>query len=199
MPRKKLIRTDQYFYHITTRSNNKEWFALPLSEVWDISTFAFKKAMNACPSVISQYVLMSNHYHLLIRTPGCDIDQFMFWFNKTISDEIRKGSGVENRIFGGHYKWSLITHSKYFANVFRYIYQNPLRAGIVDHCENYPYSTFHYTFFNKKLPFDFRPLSHFEENIDFINDYLDLKEQETIRKGLRRPTYAESRQHRAPK
>jgi putative transposase len=38
MPRKKLIYTDQFPYHVTARSNNKEWFYLPISEVWNIFT-----------------------------------------------------------------------------------------------------------------------------------------------------------------
>lgn len=198
MPRKKLIRTDQYFYHVTTRSNNKEWFSLPLDRVWKISQESFKKAQEHHPSVVSQYVLMANHYHLLIRTPNCDIDQFMFWFNKTFSDLLRLRSGYENRMFGSHYKWSLIAHSRYFNNVFRYIYQNPLRAGLVDRCEDYPYSTLFYTHRKKNPGFEFKKISQLEDNLELINDFFDLEKQQIVRLGLKRATYAEPRLRKAP-
>lgn len=189
MPRKNLIRTDEHYYHITTRSNHKEWFKLPLDEVWKISCYAFFKAQKNCPSIVSQYVLMSNHYHLLIRTPDENIDHFMFWFNKTFSDELRRLSQTENRMFGSNYKWSIITNDIYFENVFRYIYQNPVRAQIVKNCEDYPYSTFHYSYFNKRIPFPFTPLFHHEERTDFIREDIDEERGLAISKGLKKHVF----------
>jgi putative transposase len=143
------------------------------------------------PAVISQFVLMSNHYHLLIRTPNCDIDLFMYWFNKTFSEKLRRASGMENRMFGSNYKWSIIMNPNYFKNVFRYIYQNPLRANITDKCEFYPYSTFHYYTFQKQLPFKFTPINHLEKDNEFINDICPLEQQEEIRKGLKKSVFKE--------
>jgi putative transposase len=191
MPRKNLIRTADYFYHITTRSNDREWFNIPLKDVWRISILAFQKAIKNNPVVVSQYVLMANHYHMLVRTPNSDIDQFMYFFNKNFSDKLRLQSKKENRMFGSSYKWSLITHVKHFENVFRYIYQNPLRAGLVRNCENYPYSTFFYTSRGLKIPFKFYPLSHFESKNDLMNEPFTMEKQQAIKKGLLKTKYKE--------
>jgi putative transposase len=191
MPRKNLIRTSEYFYHITTRSNHKEWFDIPLDYVWIIAIKSFKKAQKNNPAKISQFVLMANHYHLLIRTPNNDIDQFMYHFNKTFSDLLRIASNKENRMFGSNYKWSLIKNHRYFHNVFRYIYQNPLRAGITEQCENYPYSTLHYTSNNIETPFDFTKLDQLESNLSFINEKLDFEKSNQIKKGLRKSIFKE--------
>ena len=107
MPRKILIRTDLYYYHITTRSNHRQWFKIPLDQVWEIAIQAMSKANINCPANIGQFVLMANHYHLLIKTPDSNIDRFMFWFNKTFSDLLRAKSGTINRMFGSSYKSSL--------------------------------------------------------------------------------------------
>lgn len=198
MPRKNLIRTNEYFYHITTRSNNGDWFDIPMCEVWNITTEAFNKAQANNPATVFQFVLMSNHYHLLIQTPNCDIDKFMFWFNKTFSTRLREESGRINRMFGTNYKWSLIKHHAYFKNVFRYIYQNPVRAKIVKRCEDYPYSTLHYTAQNLKLPFAHKPILHVESDLNFINETFCTQKAQIIKKALRNTTYKESSQRRAP-
>ena len=191
MPRKNLIKTNVYFYHVTTRSNHKEWFKLPLPQVWDIAIKSFEQAQINAPSVVSQFVLMSNHYHLLIRTPNLDLDVFMYYFNKTFSNELRKRSGSINRMFGSRYKWSLIKNDAYFFNVFKYIYQNPVRASTVKRCEDYPYSTYYYSSRNITLPFLFTPLTHLENEHQFINNLFETDVVDAITKGLRKTSFKE--------
>lgn len=144
MPRKNLIRTDQFPYHITIRSNNRDWFELPLEEMWDICKQGLKHAHQAHPSKVEAFVLMSNHYHLLIWTPKSDVDRFMYELNSYISKIVRFRTKRINRIFGDRYKWTLVDQQNYYKQVLRYIYQNPLKAGLVIKCELYPYSTLAY-------------------------------------------------------
>lgn len=199
MPRKNLIRTNEHFYHITTRANNGDWFEIPMSEVWKISIEAFNKAQANNPAIVFQFVLMSNHYHLLIQTPNSDIDKFMFWFNRTFSNRLREESGRINRMFGTNYKWSLIKHHAYFKNVFRYIYQNPVRAKLVKRCEDYPYSTLHYTAKNMEVPFAHKPILHVESDLEFINDAFCEEKARIIKNALQNTTYKESRLRTASK
>ena len=198
MPRKNLVRTNQYFYHITTRSNNREWFSIPMSEVWQICIDAFIYAQKNCPALISQFVLMSNHYHLLIRTPNSDIDRFMFFFNKEVGRKLRISSGRENRVFGSSYKWCLIKNTIYFRNAFKYIYQNPVRAGLCKRCQDYQFSTMHYTSRGQTPPFPFKPINHLEKEVDFINERYDKQRNQIIKLGLSRTSYKETRLRSTP-
>jgi putative transposase len=141
MARKQLIRTNKFPYHVTTRTNNKEWFKIPLDEVWVISQRALKECTKKVPVEVHAFVLMNNHYHMILTTPDENIDIFMRHFNKYLSDEINKYTGVINRKFGTPYKWSLINSKAYLYNVFRYIFRNPLRAYVVGRCEDYKYSS----------------------------------------------------------
>jgi putative transposase len=190
MPRKKLIRTNEYYYHITTRSNHKHWFQLELDQVWEISIRAFKKAMQNCPAEVSQYVLMNNHYHMLIRTPNCDIDRFMFWFNKTFSDELRVRAKMINRMFGSNYNWSLIANNFHLFNIVRYIYQNPLRAGIIANSESYPYSTLFYHHNKIELGFPTFPFHQLESDLSFLNEQPDDKVNISYKKGLMKTQFS---------
>ncbi|OFZ48269.1 MAG: hypothetical protein A2381_08530 [Bdellovibrionales bacterium RIFOXYB1_FULL_37_110] len=160
MLRNNLIRTEEYFYHVTTRSKHQEWFPIPLNKVWEISIEAFFSAQAKCPAIVSQYVLMSNHYHMLIRTPRSDVDQFIHFFNTTFNNMLDDG-----------FRWSLISNEKHFKKVFCYIYQNPRRANLVERCEYYPYSTLFYTSRHLQIPFPFVSLEHLESDLNMINRY----------------------------
>lgn len=76
--------------------------------------------------------------------------------NSYISRDIRTYTGRINRIFGDRYRWQLITSDSYYQRVIRYIFQNPLRKGLVKKCEDYKYSTLYHQkygdFFPCKLP-----------------------------------------------
>ena len=131
MPRKKLIRNSEHPYHITSRSNNKEWFFIPLEDVWRYSRETLLLGQKKFGVKVEAFVLMTNHYHMLISTPAANIDQFMQYFNKNLGKKISRHGGRINRIFGAPYKWSIIMSQSYYLNVLRYIYQNPMRAKLV--------------------------------------------------------------------
>jgi putative transposase len=188
MPRKPLIRNSIYPYHVTSRSNNKEWFDLPLSQVWNICLNSLKHANSRHPVDIISFVLMSNHYHLLIKTPDENLDLFMYELNKMISLSMRVKTKRINKIFGGRYKWCMIQSNRYFANCYRYVYQNPMRANLVDRCEEYPYSTLSYKHYKKKFSVQlFDKLGFADEyKMGWINQRIQENEKEAIQKGLYR-------------
>lgn len=188
MSRRNLIRTPLYPYHVTTRTINKDWFDIPLSEVWNISLYCLQKAEEKHPVEIISFVLMANHYHLFLKTPNSDLDLFMYEFNKNLAKILLQRSKRISRVFGGRYKWCLIRSQTYFYNCYRYIYQNPLRAGVVSECENYPYSTLFYLVHQKKLPFVIYDPFGFKDQFFLKNINLTLTEveKESVKKGLNR-------------
>lgn len=173
MPRKNLIRTNLHPYHITTRSNNKEWFYIPIQDVWKFCEELIKEGEIEFNVKIEAFVLMNNHYHLCLYTPDENLDRFMRFFNKGLSEKISRQAGRINRIFGAPYKWTLIKNERYFYNVLRYIYQNPLRAGIMRRCEDYPYSDISKKIKDRAL-------------IDWFNQLACKYELERTRKNLKR-------------
>lgn len=104
MPRKPIIRSNEHYYHLVGRSNNKEFFDLPLVEVWQILSGQLGKLQKQFDLKIAAFVLMSNHFHLILLTPVEDIDWVMFYFMKDTTKIINKKSGRINRIYGSRYK-----------------------------------------------------------------------------------------------
>ncbi|MCO4794717.1 MAG: transposase [Bacteriovoracaceae bacterium] len=142
MPRKKLIRTNEFPYHVTSRSNNKEWFYIPTEDVWKHTRAVIRLGRKKFNIKIDAFVLMNNHYHMCIWTHDSNLDEFMMYFNKNLGQRIARQANRINRIFGASYKWTLIESDIYYRNVLKYIYQNPIRAGLVKTCQEYPYSDF---------------------------------------------------------
>ena len=62
-------------------------------------------------------------------------------FNKSLALTINQKTGRINRVFGARYKWTVIADMKYLDRVFRYLYQNPVKANLCNKVEDYPYSS----------------------------------------------------------
>ena len=97
---------------------------------------------------IHAYVLMPNHVHLLV-TPGAAgcIAAMMQSIGRRY---VRLFNDCHNRtgtLWEGRYKASLVDCERYFLTCQRYIELNPVRASIVEHAANYPWSSHrHYAF-----------------------------------------------------
>lgn len=192
MPRRNLIRTNKFPYHVTIRTNNKEWFKIPMNEVFNFAIRSMKIGLDKHPVKIQAFVLMSNHYHLLVWTPESNLDKFMFEFNRNFSSMLRRETGRINRVFGDRYKWSIIDDESYYKRALKYIYQNPVIGNICNQCERYRFSTlFHYVN-GISLPFElYQPILDHKgaEFLDWVNEENDIEEDLKTSIALTRPIF----------
>jgi putative transposase len=141
MPRKKTILQPDFPYHISARCINKEWFDLDLELVWSIFGDYLTILKYEFDFEIISFVLMNNHFHLLVKTPKMNLSQGMNYFMREVSREISMNTGRINQTFGGPYYWCLLDSYRYFLNSYKYVYRNPVEAGLANYCESYHYST----------------------------------------------------------
>jgi len=193
MPRKPVQRSRTDFYHVTARSNNRDYFYLPVDIVWDIMTRKLAKLQNEQGIFISAFVVMNNHFHLLMLTPKADIDRVMYFFMKEVTLEIQRTTGRINKIFGGRYKASLVKNGDYLLNVYKYIYRNPVVVGLVERAENYPYSTLlqHHKD-SASSPIKLEPIIalHAYDELRWINQSFSKDESLSISHGLKKTLFA---------
>jgi REP element-mobilizing transposase RayT len=82
---------------------------------------------------VHAYVLMSNHYHLLLETPEANLVAGMKWVQGTYTQRFNAMFQQRGHLFQGRYKAIPIHTSsglEYFRMVSTYIHLNPFRAGI---------------------------------------------------------------------
>lgn len=92
---------------------------------------------------IHAFVLMSNHFHLLVTPTNGQLSDALLYFMRETSREVTRRSGRINQTYGTRNHKTLIGSHLYFLNTYKYIYQNPIRAGVCERVEQYPYSTIH--------------------------------------------------------
>lgn len=170
MPRKKFFRTDEFPYHVTARSHNKEWFEIPIEKVWDIFSRYLYFITLAYGVRIHAFVLMNNHFHLLVTTPQANLSEAMNYLMREVSKSINLEAGNINQVFGGPYHWSLIKNRLYYQHAYKYLYRNPVEAGICSRVEKYKYSSL-----RGLLGFDHLPFPAFDNMNLIINPNERLK------------------------
>ncbi len=187
MPRKLLIQTDHFPYHITNRANNKEFFYLPLAELWPVFIDVLKELKDVYKCEIHSFVLMSNHYHLLLNTPRANLSEAMLFLHREVARHANKKSHRINHFFGGRYKWCLIQDETYFWNTMKYIFRNPVQAFICERVEDYPFSSLNKNkeFWSQRDFFGDRE-KDVALDLDWLNHSFTDEEKEGIRKALRR-------------
>lgn len=188
MPRRKIIRQNRYPYHVVSRTTNRIPFPIPMYLVWDICKASLIYAQKNVKVTIHCFTLMNNHYHLLVSTPNSDLDKFMQFFNRRFSKQLTKYSGMINQKFSNRYKWTIVGDERYLQNVYRYIYQNPIRARIVENCISYPYTSLHLTSFEASL-LNFRPHFHYQDEVSFYEKRFCSNLVNVIKNGLSKPYF----------
>jgi putative transposase len=141
MPRRQYEATALHPYHLGARCLNREWFRLPLPVVWEIFSEQLYFAHHAFNLCIHNFVLMSNHFHLVASTPDKNLSQTMNYFMRETSRLISRYSGRINQVYGAPYHRSLIRSEHYFMHAYKYVYRNPVEAGICSKVEDYQFST----------------------------------------------------------
>lgn len=193
MPRKPVIRSNENFYHLTARSNNKEHFYLDTDEVWGIIVNRLHLLQIEHDLKILSLVVMSNHFHLLMLTPKSPINVIMFYLMKDVTKDIQKRTGRINKIFGGRYKGCVILEQRYLMNAYKYVSRNPVAAGICARVEDYEYSTHFKDIGETIFPLKVDSLADSGMKPEMLGKWLNesysLEDGERIRWGLSRTEF----------
>lgn len=136
---------------------------------------------------------MKNHFHLLLQTPNSNLSEFMKLFMKRTSDDIRAITGSLNHLYGTRYYPSLIQTDSYQRLVFKYVFQNPLRAGVSKNVLDYPYSSLRGLFGLQHCMIpsvdELALLENPNQALGWLNDELSREKSDQISQGLRVQTF----------
>ncbi len=143
MARERRIEYAGAIYHAMARGNRRADIVL---DAQDRRRFeeTLEEVVVASGWVLYAWVLMSNHYHFLFKTPEPNLVQGMSWFQTTWTQRFNRRHHLWGHLFGGRYKAKLVEEGDYLNRLIAYLHLNPVRAGLVkkrDGLESYRWSS----------------------------------------------------------
>lgn len=128
--------------HVIQRGNNRE--ACFYAEADYKAYLAFLKDAAIKQQVeIHAFVLMTNHVHLLVTSGDAQgVSRMMQALGRKYVQYFNYTHGRTGTLWEGRYKSTLVDADNYLLTVYRYIELNPVRASMVAHASEYPWSSF---------------------------------------------------------
>lgn len=204
MGRKKFICHSELPYHVTARCINREWFAPDMKTVWHSMTQQLYFVSLAYGIRIQAFVLMSNHFHMIVKAPNGNLSEAMKFFMSETGRDLRGCSGRINRIYGSRFHRSLIDSPLYFHHAYKYVYRNPVEAGLIAKVEDYPYSTLPGLLGKSRIAVpildDLNWGSYAEriENLDWLNRPPEKGQWQEVHNALKKGVFKLARQNSRP-
>lgn len=87
------------------------------------------------------YCLMSNHVHLLLQEREEEISNIVKRVGVTYAHYFNKKYDRSGHLFQDRFRSEPVDSIVYFVTLLRYIHQNPVKAGIVEHVVDYRWSS----------------------------------------------------------
>jgi REP element-mobilizing transposase RayT len=87
------------------------------------------------------YCLMPNHVHLAIRRSDQPLSRAMLSLQSSYAHWFNRRHERVGHLFEGRYKAVLVQEERYLFAMIGYIHMNPVRAGIVQRSEAFPWSS----------------------------------------------------------
>jgi len=143
MARKPRLFVSQMPYHIVNRGHNRmNCFGYESDKAIFFKMLCAK--LNEFSIKLHAFVLMSNHYHLLV-TPdnGEEVPHFMQCLGRKYAAYYNSTNQRTGTVWDGKYFASPIETDYYLLACYRYIELNPVRAGLANTPGGYHWSSFH--------------------------------------------------------
>jgi len=140
MARPLRIEYEGAFYHVTARGNERKKIFLSKRDHEKFLQY-LDEARDKYRFILHAYVMMGNHYHLIIETPEGNLSRIMHYINSsytTYTNVKRKRNG---HLFQGRYKAIIVDKDSYLLELSRYLHLNPVRAKMVQHPGEYLHSS----------------------------------------------------------
>ncbi|MFC1811890.1 transposase [Thermodesulfobacteriota bacterium] len=143
------IEFEGALYHILSRGNQRQdIFRNDADHHLFLDTLG---QMASCYDIdIYAYVLMGNHYHLLLKTHNANLSKAMQWFGTTYTRRFNIDHNCSGHLFQGRFKSFIVQNDAYLTQLSCYIHRNPLRAGIVQRLADYRWSSYPVYAYRKK-------------------------------------------------
>lgn len=142
MPRfpRSYIKTS--YFHVMTQGINKSYIFEKAEDIKYYIKMMYSLTEEQHIKVIA-YCVMNNHVHILIKAEEIkELSKYMQRLNTKYGKYYNKKYERVGYVFRDRYKAEGIYSEAQLYNCIKYIYDNPVKAGICNKAEEYPYSNY---------------------------------------------------------
>ena len=142
MSRQNRIEYENSFHHVINRgylkqdifsdTADKEYFLLEINNIHESHGF-----------IIHSYCLMTNHFHLLVQNPLCNLSKAMHLLLMRYARYFNRKYKKRGKVFEGQFLAPIVCTEEYLVKVSKYIHRNPLGV-IVQDLEKWEWSSYQY-------------------------------------------------------
>jgi len=116
------------WYHVTSRGNRQEKLFHD-----DQDRRRFLGLVSEWPErfrvEVHAFVLMDNHYHVVVRTPEPNLTDAVRWLHVSYSSRFNWAHQLVGHLFAGRFRAVVIQDERGVCEVARYVHLNPVRIG----------------------------------------------------------------------
>ena len=129
MPRQARIKSENGLYHLITKGNGSQILFVDRDDHLYFLSLLERFSREFSVSVLA-YCLMDNHVHLIVRDINDNVSTFMRKLDVSYSLFFNKKYERSGHLFHDRYKSEAIDSDVYLLRAFRYVLNNPQKAGI---------------------------------------------------------------------
>ena len=131
-------------WHVTARGNAREPIFLN-----DGDRLAFLDILDRVVGTfrwfIHAWVLMENHFHLVVETPEPTLSRGMRQLNGIYTQRFNARHARVGHLLQGRFKAVVVERQAHLLELARYVVLNPVRAGVVGDAQAWPWSSYRAT------------------------------------------------------
>lgn len=116
------------WYHLTARGNERKTIYWDAPDRWHFLEL-LEQLVKRFDLRLHAYVLMDNHYHLLVETAQPNLSRAMHWLGVSYTVWFNRRHGRVGHLFQGRYKAVLVEAGAAAWEVSRYVHLNPVRIA----------------------------------------------------------------------
>lgn len=115
------------FYHVMCRGNARSKIFLDDNDRYRFLRL-LHESVETYQVLLYSYVMMDNHFHLVVQTVRANLSEFMRRFNICYTGWFHYHHGTCGHLYQGRYKSYLVDADNYLLELSRYVHLNPLRG-----------------------------------------------------------------------
>ena len=142
MARPLRIQAPDVVFHVTSRGVEKRAIFDVARHDREYFLSLFDKVVRRTEWRCLAYCLMGNHFHLAVETPKANLAEGMQLLKGDYAQWFNAVNGREGTLFERRYWSDVVAGERRAFALARYIALNPVRAGLVRHPEEWPWSSY---------------------------------------------------------